>query len=945
MVEDRRNRLIFKALVQENEVRHMADKMNAKRLAAGVLILALFVSLLPVGLLGATAAASDYGKIVMKDVKLRDEANTSCGYNFQMPLYWIVEIVSSSGSGSNLWYKVKAKNPEPNTGYIKEGYVLGSCLEVLTEDGYTSWVNSGKPDQGDFASTKQAAAATATATETSGAAEEGTNPTATPTPASSATGYVKLILSSANLRDGADGKKVNEWLPKHGSVMPYSGAPTSKGSYKWYYIKFTDGKNYYVRSDTVSTCDVSGNLISDATVTSAATTAGSTAVAGIGTIQLIKSDVNLRKTEGGDVIGRLNKGTELSYTAVSSKGGYTWYYITTSAGLKGYVRGDCCQVLSGSATTTSPTGSSTTGTYGSFKLTLDDVLLRVKPAGTYIERLKKGTVLPVTAEPVKSGSYTWYPVTAASGISGYVRGDTGSYTGTSSGTDTPTSAPTSSTGNYVMITNNAVNLRKDADGASIGRVNKNEIYPMTGSVVKKGSYDWYPIKTSSLSGFVRGDMCQQLTAEQVQEYLNNQPISSATPAPTGSAASSYLITTVDKVYLRTSASKESESKGQVNTGTVMAYSSSTTSSGTLWYKVVYNNQSVWIMGEYVKIMTAAEYEAWKAANPAATTPATEVVTGYVKTKESGLNVRKEPGGTVMGRIDKGLILAYQGAPISKSGNLWYYCKTSLGYGYIVDTYLENCDASGAVTAAPTSTSTSGSGKKEASYSTLKVGSSGTAVKELVTELKAQGYFSGSITSSYTTGVQNAVIAFQKAKGLSVDGVAGPATQHALFGTVPIGTNTDPSFTMYTCEKIDWYTGGIQTIWAKGKVAVIKDVKTGYVMNVYRWSGGNHADVEPLTAGDTARMCKMYGVSNADQIVSKNLWQRRPIWVTIGGRTFAASMFGFPHNYPAGDTIATNDFKGQFCIHFVNSKTHDSNRVDSFHQAAIEEAYKAAPSRK
>ena len=94
------------------------------------------------------------------------------------------------------------------------------------------------------------------------------------------------------------------------------------------------------------------------------------------------------------------------------------------------------------------------------------------------------------------------------------------------------------------------------------------------------------------------------------------------------------------------------------------------------------------------------------------------------------------------------------------------------------------------------------------------------------------------------------------------------------------------------------------------------------------------------------MCRIYGVSNAQQIADKNLWDRRPFWVTVAGHSFAASVYGIPHNYPAGDTIANNDFNGQFCVHFVGSTTHTSpNTPDSEHQKAIQEAYDKAPSKK
>ena len=218
------------------------------------------------------------------------------------------------------------------------------------------------------------------------------------------------------------------------------------------------------------------------------------------------------------------------------------------------------------------------------------------------------------------------------------------------------------------------------------------------------------------------------------------------------------------------------------------------------------------------------------------------------------------------------------------------------------------------------------------------------MKNLVTELKNQGYYSGSITNKYTTAVAAAVKAFQKANGLSADGVAGAATQHKLFGTVPVGAGDTSNLTMtlYPAEKIDWYTGGINELWARGSNYKVYDVKTGIVWWAHRWAGGLHVDAEPLTAADTARLCRCYGVTTSSQITSSKHWQRRPLLVTIGTRTFACSLYGVPHNYPEGDTISTNEFKGQVCIHFTNSKTHNSRKVDSGHEEAIEYAWEHAP---
>ncbi|MBR6028707.1 MAG: peptidoglycan-binding protein [Clostridia bacterium] len=232
----------------------------------------------------------------------------------------------------------------------------------------------------------------------------------------------------------------------------------------------------------------------------------------------------------------------------------------------------------------------------------------------------------------------------------------------------------------------------------------------------------------------------------------------------------------------------------------------------------------------------------------------------------------------------------------------------------------------------------------ATYTTLARGDSGDAVKKLVTALKEQGYYTGAITSNFTSAVEKAVIKFQQTVGLNPTGVADAATQHALFGTQPYPNNDNYDMTFYPAEKIDWFTGGIQELWPRGASVKVYDVYTGTVWWAKRSAGGNHADVEPLTKEDTARYCAMYGVSTPQEIEDRNLWQRRPSLVTIGQRTFACSLYGIPHN-PDGDTLPNNGMTGQVCIHFTNSRTHGTNVVNQDHQNAIEYAWNHCPAGK
>ena len=106
----------------------------------------------------------------------------------------------------------------------------------------------------------------------------------------------------------------------------------------------------------------------------------------------------------------------------------------------------------------------------------------------------------------------------------------------------------------------------------------------------------------------------------------------------------------------------------------------------------------------------------------------------------------------------------------------------------------------------------------------------------------------------------------------------------------------------------------------------------------RWSGGNHAEVEPLTAADTVRLCKSYGVSKASQIP----WNYRPVLVLIDDHNYCASIYAQEHTSSSDGVIKNNNYTGTMCVHFTNSKTHDTNAVNSGHQKDIEEAYNNAP---
>lgn len=61
----------------------------------------------------------------------------------------------------------------------------------------------------------------------------------------------------------------------------------------------------------------------------------------------------------------------------------------------------------------------------------------------------------------------------------------------------------------------------------------------------------------------------------------------------------------------------------------------------------------------------------------------------------------------------------------------------------------------------------------------KYGSRGSEVTQIQTKLKRWGYYSGNVDGIYGTQTVNAVKYFQRKNGLTVDGIAGPATLKAM----------------------------------------------------------------------------------------------------------------------------------------------------------------------
>ena len=285
---------------------------------------------------------------------------------------------------------------------------------------------------------------------------------------------------------------------------------------------------------------------------------------------------------------------------------------------------------------------------------------------------------------------------------------------------------------------------------------------------------------------------------------------------------------------------------------------------------------------------------------------------------------------------------------------------------------------------------------------LRMGDSGSAVKDLQTKLKKLGYYDGTVDSTFGSGTYAAVKAFQKKYNLTADGVAGSETLKKLdtaYKNADSNTSTDDDSlrkgatgtavkTLQTnLKKLGFYTAYVDGSFGATTESAVKAFQKKYGLTADGVAGSAtlkkiESAVASASSGKitTERLDWFNGgkyvipngavfqikdvstglIFSARRQSGGNHMDAEPLTAEdtailkkINGGTFSwrrrAVLVKYNgHVYAASiysephgtNTILDNNFDGQFCLHFYGSKTHGTDRVDADHQKCVEQAMKA-----
>ena len=227
--------------------------------------------------------------------------------------------------------------------------------------------------------------------------------------------------------------------------------------------------------------------------------------------------------------------------------------------------------------------------------------------------------------------------------------------------------------------------------------------------------------------------------------------------------------------------------------------------------------------------------------------------------------------------------------------------------------------------------------------TLKQGDNNASVKLMQQKLISLGYLSGTADGVFGAQTYRAVREFQKDNALYADGIAGNKTIAALNNANGANngsaSNTPPASenvglgtsiaAMARSVKYEYWYSTVRNACRKYPYCTLFDPESGISWQVHMFSYGKHAEIEPLTAGDTEKMYKACGYQK---------WTPKPVWVIFADGTIRiATTHSVPHEV---QHRTDNNFAGHACLHFPRTMAQVTSigPYATKHQNAVDKAW-------
>jgi len=316
---------------------------------------------------------------------------------------------------------------------------------------------------------------------------------------------------------------------------------------------------------------------------------------------------------------------------------------------------------------------------------------------------------------------------------------------------------------FITTTTDSVRLRRSASLKSTVL----ETIPSGGEIEvldKTGSF--YKVEYLGRTGYVAA------------EYVNtdSSAIMAVTAEPVETVSSyPYETVTREKVNLRQTKSVRGTLLKKIPKGATI----SVLSNGGTWAEVEYNGTRGYVKNEYIVLKEVKKVKVTPTPTPVPTLSPEESASEYqvLQKGSEGSDVKA----LQMALIELGFL---NGTADGKFGTatenavLLFQQANDYPTTGVADANLQAFIYSGKPKNSK-GTATKVNTLSPVSGSTMKLNSVGDAVSELQTQLTALGYYTGEITGKYDSATKKAVIAFQKANGLTADGIAGSTTQAAI----------------------------------------------------------------------------------------------------------------------------------------------------------------------